>query len=188
MWSLQIISNQRWNPKRRQRPVLHSIIRVVSDICFGPLLKKSVRPNLKVDFSEKKLFKTAQIYSTCFSKGFAPLSITSCGFVQLKKYILVKVSVGLSIDHPLLSAIAVEILTRLKIAKNWTNIKFIVDSRQRTGHVKWQQLSQMKVIAEHLRKTLETKKNKRWKKTVHWFLMNPNHSIYIHILNNTNQF
>ena len=39
--------------KRRKRPVLNSIIRVVSDICFGPLLKKSVRPNLKVDFSEK---------------------------------------------------------------------------------------------------------------------------------------
>ena len=124
--------------------------------------KCTVQPESRIQLTIE--IKTAEIYSTCFSKGFAPLAITSCEFVQLKKYILVKVSVRMSVDHTLLSAIAVEILTRLKIATSWTKIKVIVDSPQRTEHVKWQELSQIKVIAEHLRKTLETKKTKDGKK------------------------
>ena len=47
-----------------------------------------------------------------------------------------KVSVGMSVDHPLSPVSAVEILTTLKIATSWTKIKVIVDSPQGTEHVK----------------------------------------------------
>ena len=45
--------------------------------------KCTVQPENRIQLTIE--INIAEIYSTCFSKGFALLPITSCGFVQLKK-------------------------------------------------------------------------------------------------------